>query len=124
MIRDFREVPPIEARPDELIQVWTNLVQNALHAMEGHGRLTVSLGYQAPWVVVTVDDTGPGVPAALRDRIFTPFFTTKEQGQGTGLGLGLVHRIVGEHGGQVEVADAPGGGARFVVRLPAKEPDL
>ena len=124
VIRDFQEVPPIEARPDELIQVWTNLVQNALHAMEGRGRLTVSLGYQTPWVVVTVDDTGPGVPAELRDRIFTPFFTTKEQGQGTGLGLGLVHRIVGEHGGQVEVADAPGGGARFVVRLPAKEPDL
>jgi signal transduction histidine kinase len=121
VIRDFQQVPAVEARPDELIQVWTNLVQNALHAMGGVGRLTVGLKYQPPWVVVTVDDSGPGVPKDLRDRIFTPFFTTKEKGQGTGLGLGLVHRIVGESGGKVEVGDAPGGGARFTVRLPAKE---
>jgi signal transduction histidine kinase len=119
VIRNFQEVPAVEAKPDELIQVWTNLVQNALHAMDGTGVLTVGLAFQPPWVVVTIDDSGPGVPPEIRDRIFTPFFTTKGPGQGTGLGLGIVHRIVSEHGGEVEVGDAPGGGARFTVRLPA-----
>jgi len=118
IVKDYGEVPVILGKPDELIQVWTNLVQNALHAMPRGGVLSITLAFRSPWVEVTVSDTGAGVPPGLRDQIFTPFFTTKERGTGTGLGLGIVRRIVTEHGGQVDVSDAPGGGARFTVRLP------
>lgn len=117
--RDFVEVPPVLARPDELIQVWTNLVQNALQAMDFRGTLTVGVRPEGGQVVVTVDDTGPGVPEADRDRVFQLFYTTKKPGSGTGLGLGIAQRIVVAHGGTIAVDEAPGGGARFTVRLPA-----
>jgi len=70
-------------------------------------------------VELVVSDTGPGVPVELRPRIFSPFFTTKPEGQGTGLGLHICSTIVAEHDGTIEVADAPGGGASFAIRLPA-----
>ncbi|MEI8095272.1 MAG: ATP-binding protein [Spirochaetales bacterium] len=118
VVRRYSPVPPVLAKADELIQVWTNLVQNALQAMEYRGVLTVAVDKVGSWVRVAISDTGTGVPAALREKIFTPFFTTKERGVGTGLGLGIVGRIVAAHGGQVEVTEAADGGACFVVRLP------
>jgi signal transduction histidine kinase len=118
VVRDFEEVPVIVARADELIQVWTNLVQNALQAMEQGGVLTVALRLKAPWVEVRIADTGPGIRREHRDRIFRTSFTTKRRGVGTGLGLGIVHRIVTDHGGRVVAADAEGGGAVFIVQLP------
>jgi signal transduction histidine kinase len=75
-----------------------------------------ALGQLGPGVGVTIDDSGPGVPAAVRDRIFEPFFTTKASG--SGLGLSIVHAIVSQHGGTISVDDAPGGGARVLLRLP------
>ncbi len=117
------ELPEIQADPDQLIQVFTNLIVNARQAMAsvaGPKRLTVTSGYDrgANAVRLAVADTGPGVPEALRSRIFEPFFTTKTVGQGIGLGLSLSHNIVRAHGGTISVEPAPGGGSVFTVILP------
>ncbi|GIW70546.1 MAG: hypothetical protein KatS3mg102_0088 [Planctomycetota bacterium] len=102
----------------ELEQVLLNLAKNAADAMPRGGRLEVSVATRGQEVVLAVTDTGPGVAPADRQRIFEPFYTTKPAGSGTGLGLAIVARIVEEHGGRIEVDAAPGGGARFWVRLP------
>jgi signal transduction histidine kinase len=122
VITDYdRSLPTVPAYPGELNQVWTNLIDNAVQAMEGHGTLTVRTSLDADRVRVEIGDTGPGVPAALRQRIFEPFFTTKPVGQGTGLGLDISYRIVaGRHGGDLTVESQPGD-TRFIVRLPLTE---
>jgi signal transduction histidine kinase len=105
--------------------VLVNLTINAMEATPEGGRVRVRCAAEAPdpaqgergtSVVVAIDDSGPGVPASLRDRIFEPFFTTKAKG--SGLGLSIVHAIVSQHGGTISVDDAPGGGARCQLRLP------
>jgi len=104
---------------ERLRQVFMNLALNALDALPRGGTLRVSCqpsGEEGREVAIYVDDTGPGVPAGVRDRIFEPFFTTKAQG--SGLGLSIVHAIVAQHGGTISVEQAPGGGARFAVLLP------
>ncbi|MEM1414097.1 MAG: ATP-binding protein [Myxococcota bacterium] len=122
---------PLEARADrdQLTQVLVNLVQNGADAAEarhGAGRGTVRLSMApaslvaAPAVELRIEDDGPGIALEDRLRIFEPYFTTKSQG--TGLGLAIVHRIVGDHGGSIDVADAAGGGAAFVVLLPESGP--
>src|SRR5690606_14001078 len=116
-------LPTIWADPDQLGQVITNLVINAQQALaEGSGprRLTVTTRAEAggSQVTLVVADSGPGVPADIRSRIFEPFFTTKPVGIGTGIGLSVTHSAVTAHGGSVEVREAAGGGAEFVVRLP------
>ncbi len=102
-------------------QVLLNLVQNAVQAVQdserGDGRVAVTVTRDATQVVFTVDDNGPGVPRDERQRIFTPFYTTKDHG--TGLGLAIAHTMVSLHGGSLTVDDAPLGGARFRVSLPA-----
>ncbi|MET7441520.1 ATP-binding protein [Streptomyces sp. NPDC005496] len=123
-----RTLPKIPAYPGELNQVWTNLVDNAVSAMngtEGDGTLTVRTAMDRDRLLVEFRDTGPGVPAEIRDRIFDPFFTTKPVGEGTGLGLDISWRIVvNKHHGHLEVRSVPGD-TRFQVRLPltAAEPD-
>jgi signal transduction histidine kinase len=101
---------------ERLRQVLINLTLNALDATPAGGSVQVSAGENPDRVWITVDDTGPGIAPELRDRIFEPFFTTKAEG--SGLGLSIVHAIVTQHGGTLEVATAPGGGARFILRLP------
>jgi signal transduction histidine kinase len=117
-----RTLPQIPAYPAELNQVWTNLIDNAVQAMAGQGTLTVRTARDGDRVTVSVCDTGPGVPAELRQRVFEPFFTTKAVGEGTGLGLDISHRIVvNRHGGDVSLTSVPGD-TRFQVRLPLVEP--
>jgi nitrogen fixation/metabolism regulation signal transduction histidine kinase len=115
-------LPPLEADKDQLAQVLLNLVENARDAITGRegGTITITtkLGDAADRVELAVEDNGPGVPADLKDRVFAPYFTTKQGKGGTGLGLAIVHRIVSDHGGRITVADAPGSGARFAVELP------
>jgi signal transduction histidine kinase len=113
------DTPRIEAVAAELNQVWTNLVTNALDAMDGAGvlRLTTSPGRDGG-VVVEVSDTGSGMPPEVRQHVFDPFFTTKPVGRGTGLGLDIVRRIVDRHGGEVEIDSRPGA-TTFRVLLPA-----
>ncbi|MCH8505728.1 MAG: ATP-binding protein, partial [Ectothiorhodospiraceae bacterium] len=109
--------PDLLADPVRLEQVLVNLMKNAMQA--GATQLEVSWVVSADdSITVVVDDDGPGVPASIRERLFEPFFTTKSVGEGTGLGLAVVHGIIAEHGGQVEVQESPMGGARFAIRLP------
>ncbi len=118
------ELPLLQGDRIQLEQVFVNLITNARDAMtpQGGGRLTVATRITDRSVEAAVADTGPGVPASIRDRIFEPFFTTKEVGQGTGLGLSISYGIVHEHGGEIQVADGPDGGAVFIVRLPVGSP--
>ncbi len=118
VIRDYdRSIPPICARGSELNQVWTNLIDNAIDAMNGKGELVVRTAAEFGRALVEIRDSGPGVPAEIRDRIFEPFFTTKPVGEGTGLGLDIVYRIVSNHRGEVRVDSEPGK-TSFQVRLP------
>ena len=120
--RDFAaDVPPIEANPGELNQVWTNLIDNAIDAMDGGGTLRhLARASTATRVVVEIADTGPGMPAEVQARAFEPFFTTKDVGKGTGLGLDISRRIVVErHHGEIEVESQPGHTV-LRVRLPLR----
>ena len=113
-----RALPAIPAYAAELNQVWTNLIDNAVAAMNGNGTLTVRTAHDRDWLLVEVGDTGPGVPEEIRERIFEPFFTTKPVGEGTGLGLDISWRIVvKKHHGDLRVESVPGD-TRFRVWLP------
>ena len=117
-----RTLPDIPAYPAELNQVWTNLIDNAIGAMDGQGTLTLRTALEGDQALVEVADTGPGVPDDLRQRIFEPFFTTKPVGEGTGLGLDIAYRIVVQrHRGDLRLESSPGN-TRFQVRLPLTEP--
>ena len=117
-----RSLPAVPAYAAELNQVWTNLIDNAVAAMEGEGTLTIRTARDNDYALVEIGDTGPGVPAAIRERIFEPFFTTKPVGEGTGLGLDISWRIVvNKHHGDLRVESTPGD-TRFQVRLPLVAP--
>jgi signal transduction histidine kinase len=111
MAKDFDEtLPPVKAQIGELNQVWTNLIDNALDAMEpnGEGTLTIKTEKEREFVKVSIIDDGPGIPEDILSRIFDPFFTTKEMGKGTGMGLEVVQRIVHQHNGSIKVSSEPG----------------
>ena len=116
-----RTLPRIPAYAAELNQVWTNLIDNAVSAMDGQGTLTVRTAMDRDKVMVEFGDTGPGVPPEIQTRIFEPFFTTKPVGEGTGLGLDISWRIVMKHHGEINVFSAPGD-THFRVWLPVATP--
>jgi two-component system, NtrC family, nitrogen regulation sensor histidine kinase NtrY len=117
-------LPSIEADKDQLSQVLLNLVENARDAVGADGQVRVQTRVSRPGraVSLVVEDSGPGIPTEVRDRIFTPYFTTKHGSGGSGLGLAIVHRIVTDHGGRIAVGRSALGGARFVVELPLAAP--
>lgn len=116
--RDYAaNLPKISAFGAELNQVWTNLIDNAIDAMQGQGTLRLRTAQDGPELLVEIADSGPGIPPELQSRIFEPFFTTKEVGKGTGLGLETVRRIVQHHGGSIRLESSPGHTC-FQVRLP------
>lgn len=117
VVRDYQSLPLVLCYPDELQQLWNNLIQNALHAMAFRGTLTVSLRLEAPWVKIAIADTGHGIPPEIQDQIFEPFFTTKSKGEGNGLGLSIVQNIVEKHQGELSVTSQPGN-TRFTISLP------
>ncbi|HYB46304.1 MAG TPA: ATP-binding protein [Streptosporangiaceae bacterium] len=110
VVRDYgADVPRIQAHPGELNQVWTNLIDNAIDAMSGAGTLRVATRAEGDDVVIEVGDTGPGMPPEVAARAFEAFYTTKDVGQGTGLGLDIAQRIVVErHGGTITIDSRPG----------------
>ncbi|GGO01713.1 histidine kinase [Microbispora rosea subsp. aerata] len=118
-VKDYdRSLPPVPAYAAELNQVWTNLIDNALGAMDGTGTLTLRTRRENGNLIVEVGDSGPGIPPEIRPRIFEPFFTTKPVGEGTGLGLDISYRIVvNKHHGDIRVESRPGD-TRFRVFLP------
>ncbi len=117
--RDFGDIPRVRCFPQQLNQVFLNLLVNAAHALgENRGQITVGTRQEEDQVLVTVSDTGCGMPPEVQRRIFEPFFTTKEVGKGTGLGLSISYDIIKKHGGTIEVESEVGRGTTFMVRLP------
>ncbi|MBM9576487.1 PAS domain S-box protein [Leptospira sp. 201903070] len=105
---EFLKRPLIQAYPDDLIQVWTNLIYNALQAMRFKGKIKISISESEEEVRVSVEDNGPGIPSEMVEKIFDPFFTTKGPGEGSGLGLDISRRIVKKHDGRIELSSEPG----------------
>ena len=122
VVKAYGDLPEVECLPSQLNQVALNLLTNAAHAIEGHGRITVRTGHQRDMVWFEVEDTGQGIASEHLARLFEPFFTTKPVGEGTGLGLALSFSIVQKHGGRIEVTSEEGHGSRFRVWLPITQP--
>jgi len=116
------DLPEVTADPSQLKQVLVNLVVNSVQAMPTGGRLTVRTQADDAAVSLTVEDTGVGISEEIREKIFLPFFTTKEVDKGTGLGLAVVHGIITAHGGSIDMESHPGQGTRFRIHLPDRGP--
>jgi signal transduction histidine kinase len=119
--REFAEnLPFIQAYGNELNQVWTNIIDNAISAMDGKGKIIIKTFQEGDWIIVQIKDTGPGIPEDIQSKVFDPFFTTKAPGEGTGLGLNISYNIiVQKHKGKISVHSIPGETC-FEVRLPLK----
>jgi len=122
-VREYdRTLPRVCVYPGELNQVWTNLIDNAVDAMGGKGRLRIRTSREGADAQVELTDDGPGIPDEIQARIWEPFFTTKGVGEGSGLGLDIVRRIVQRrHGGSIRVDSRPGE-TRFRISLPLAGP--
>jgi two-component system NtrC family sensor kinase len=119
---ELRPPDQVECFPSLLNQVLLNLVANSIDAIAGEGKIAIQAGAQGSDFVISVADTGSGIPLEVRDRVLEPFFTTKPVGQGTGLGLSIAYSIMKKHGGSLELGDAPGGGTLATLRLPLLPP--
>ena len=127
--KQYGDIPLVRCYPDELNQVWTNIIHNAMQAMDGRGTLEIDVHSTPPFpesgegvrgVVVEITDSGCGIPESIRERIFEPFFTTKPSGEGSGLGLDIVKKILEKHHGSIQVESRPGK-TTFSVFLPIVE---
>ncbi len=117
--KSFSSLPPIFAKSEEIQQIFLNLLTNAVQAMEGKGKLVISTQVLNGNIVTKISDTGPGIPQKYLTKIYDPFFTTKEQGKGTGLGLNIVHQLVVKYGGHIDVTSKMGKGTTFSIMFPA-----
>jgi two-component system cell cycle sensor histidine kinase/response regulator CckA len=116
---DLADVPTILADPSQLFQVVLNVIANASHAIgSAHGTITLRLDHGDSFVRIVISDTGRGMDEATQRRIFEPFFTTKAPGEGSGLGLAVVHGIIANHGGRIDVKSTPQAGTVFTILLP------
>jgi signal transduction histidine kinase len=118
--RLYDDIPPIPCYPDELNQVWTNLVHNALQAMEYKGSLEVQTTQENTHIVVRITDSGKGIPPEVQQHMFEPFYTTKPAGEGSGLGLSIVRSIIDKHEGTITV-ESEMGKTSFIVSLPMEQ---
>jgi PAS domain S-box-containing protein len=116
--KNYAPLPLVLCYQDEISQVWTNLIQNAIQAMQQEGKLTIDTEVEDDMIVVSFKDTGSGIEPDIKERIFEPFFTTKKQGEGSGLGLDIVKKIITKHNGSVVAESQLGEGARFIVKIP------
>ncbi|MGB7444979.1 MAG: response regulator [Coleofasciculaceae cyanobacterium] len=131
VIRDYQQLPPILCYPDQLNQVWANLIQNAIQAMQGKGILKIKVysdtletsETNSKFAVVSITDSGMGIPPEIQSRIFEPFFTTKSSGEGSGLGLDISNKIIEKHQGKIELESQPGR-TSFKVWLPLETTDI
>jgi signal transduction histidine kinase len=111
------DLPLIEAHGSELNQVWTNILDNAIDAMQGKGEITIRTRRDGDKVLVEIQDNGPGIPEEIQKRVFEPFFTTKPPGLGTGLGLHIAYTVVNNHAGRIDLTSGPSGTC-FQITLP------
>jgi len=116
--RDYGELPEVKCLPQQLNQVFLNILVNAAHAIENQGEVTVRTRLEGEQVAISIHDTGSGIAPEILGRIFEPFFTTKEVGKGTGLGLSISYDIIQKHNGTLEVQSSPQAGTTFTIRLP------
>lgn len=121
VIKNYEDVPEILGFPDQLNQVWTNLIVNAVQAMDGKGILTIGLGIEEGHVVVSIQDNGKGIPDEIKSKIFDPFFTTKVAGEGSGLGLDIIKRILDHHDASITFDSTVGIGTTFFIRFPIRK---
>lgn len=124
VIKEYEEVPEISVHPDQISQVWTNLIVNAVQAMGNIGTLTIGVKKENEYIVVSIQDTGKGIPKEIQQKIFDPFFTTKVSGEGTGLGLDIIKRILDDHLAQISFDSTVGVGTTFYVKLPINNTTL
>jgi PAS domain S-box-containing protein len=123
IVKNYDQLPLVPCYQDEISQVWTNLIQNAVQAMHFEGTLIITTKNEGNYISVSFKDNGPGVEPDIRDKIFEPFYTTKKQGEGSGLGLDIVRQIVEKHNGIIELESKLGEGANFIVKLPLEQED-
>ncbi len=123
IVRDYGDIPEVECFPDQLNQVFMNILVNAAHAIEGNGKITIRTRTDGENVTLGFSDTGRGISPENLPKIFDPGFTTKGVGVGSGLGLPICYRIVKEHGGRIDVQSELGKGTTFTVTLPPKAPE-
>jgi signal transduction histidine kinase len=120
LVPNIDPIPPFRINPDQIQQVFLNLMLNSIDAMPEGGKLTVSMKKTDSSVEVMFSDTGTGIDETIIDRIFDPFFTTKSPGRGTGLGLSICYGIIREHNGTITVKSRKGEGTTFTIRLPVE----
>lgn len=118
VIKEYGDTPLVRCFPQQMNQVFMNLLVNAVHAIETSGEIHVKTWDNNGWIYASISDTGRGIPQEMLKKIFEPFFTTKEVGKGTGLGLSITYDIVKKHGGEISVESIIGKGTTFTVRLP------
>ena len=117
VIKNYATLPPVQCYPDELNQVWTNLIHNALQAIGDKGTLKIEVAQEYNYAIISITDNGPGIPDNIKLKIFEPFFTTKPAGEGSGLGLDIVKKIIEKHEGKIKVDSIPGK-TTFTVSIP------
>jgi two-component system NtrC family sensor kinase len=120
LIKDYGDLSLVYCYPQQINQVFMNILINATHALEGHGTITIRTSQEGEFVNIAITDTGKGIAEEHLNKIFDPFFTTKEVGKGTGLGLSICYDIVKKHGGEINVQSTVGEGTTFTVHLPVK----
>jgi signal transduction histidine kinase len=121
LLTDFKDIEPIYCYSDQIAQVWTNIIHNALQAMDSDGKLIVSTTEDETYQIIKIKDNGNGIPEEIQDKIYEPFFTTKGTGEGSGLGLDIIKRVVENHNGKVEFTSVVGEGTEFRVYLPKNQ---
>ena len=120
VVKEYGDIPAIRCRPNQLNQVFMNLLVNAAQAVEGKGRITIRTFQSGDIVNIQISDSGKGIPQENLSRIFDPGFTTKGVGVGTGLGLSICFKIAQDHGGDISVESEVGRGSTFTLRLPVR----
>jgi two-component system, NtrC family, sensor kinase len=115
---DYGDLPLLPCHPQQLNQVFMNIIGNAAHAIEGRGEISIQTRHEDNNIMVRISDTGKGIKPENLAKIFEPFFTTKEVGKGTGLGLSISYDIVRKHGGEIRVESEEGIGTCFTIQLP------
>lgn len=123
LVRQYDDIPELSCYPDELGQVWTNLIHNALQAMDFKGSLNISIGQAEGFAKIAISDTGCGIEKEIQGKVFDPFFTTKAAGEGSGIGLDIVHKIIEKHQGRIEFISETGVGTTFTIYLPYNQED-